>query len=874
MKTKARHPFGELLAQYRARKPGLTQTRLAELAGYNQAIVVRMCQGKKDLTGPSGRERVVRLIETLADQDALTLLDEANALLLTADMPPLFERQPNEARLITRLSRLPLGQRVRRTNLPAPLTSFIGRAHEIAEARRLLGITRLLTLTGAGGSGKTRLAQRIAADVLIAYSEGVWYAELAILTDPALIPNVVAIALGLVTADQTAREQVLDYLRERHVLLVLDNCEHMIEAVALFTVDVLRACPRVTILTTSREALNVDGETAWRVPPMQPDEAGRLFVDRAVAARSDAYLNAGDKTIATICQRLDGMPLAIELAAAQLSSMSLSDIAERLKDRFSLLTGGRRGALPRHQTLHALIDWSYDLLTDAEKIVFRRLGVFVGGWELEQAQLVSSDDVIRQSDVLPLLTQLVRKSLVLMDDHGGAARFRFLETLREYALEKLAEDDAQNAVLRMHAEAYMQLTERSVHFLHGADQLIWLARLEHDYANVQAAMKWSLELANDALIGCRIVGALFHFWTIASEHNTDAKKWTMTARRLFHDNMPPTVHAWVLLDEEWFCGGVNTAEQRSWRIYDLFVLAGDFIRAALAKSFIARARFYSRDYPIALRLHEEAVDEARQAGADWELRFNLIMLGECLRFGQRDVARAERMYHESMQLSKAAGDMNDVAQALCYYISGFAMERLQFSEALRYTEEALELAQQTGDIATQLYSHCRIAESKFCLGDLEGAVIELDECIVLAAERLPQVFSIKPKIILSRVLLAQRSYVQAQVLLHEALVLHMRRDSVDTTATWWGAWVIVDAMAAVAAAQNQALHAARLRGVTDTLIAHNSQYRSALHEWEYAPYLAKARESLGDAAYEAAYSEGYAIAPEQAIGYVLNFHTA
>ena len=222
-KATPRHPFGELLAQYRARKPGLTQTRLAELAGYDQAILIRMSQGKKDLTGPSGRERVVRLIDTLTDQGALTTLDEANALLLAADIPPLFERQPSEANLITRLSRLAPGQRVRCTNLPASLTSFVGRAQEIAEARRLLGLTRLLTLTGAGGCGKTRLAQRIAADVLINYSEGVWYAELAALSDSALIPDVVARALGLVVSDRPAQERVLDYLRERHILLVLDN---------------------------------------------------------------------------------------------------------------------------------------------------------------------------------------------------------------------------------------------------------------------------------------------------------------------------------------------------------------------------------------------------------------------------------------------------------------------------------------------------------------------------------------------------------------------------------------------------------------------------------------------------------------------------
>ena len=226
-----------MLRQYRLRKPGLSQGRLAELAGYDQAILVRMAQGKKDLTGPSGRERVVRLMAVLAEQGALTTLDEANALLLTANLPPLFERQPAEAKLMTRLAQTQTGHKVRRTNLPAPLTRFIGRSHEIAEVRRLLRESRLLTLTGAGGAGKTRLAQQIAADELISYPNGVWYAELATLTDGAAIVDAVVQALGLIKSDRPAQAQLIDFLSDRHVLLVLDNCEHLIAEVAAFVLE-------------------------------------------------------------------------------------------------------------------------------------------------------------------------------------------------------------------------------------------------------------------------------------------------------------------------------------------------------------------------------------------------------------------------------------------------------------------------------------------------------------------------------------------------------------------------------------------------------------------------------------------------------------
>ena len=457
------HAFGKLLAQYRARKAGLTQIRLAELTGYDQSILVRMSQGKKDLTGPSGRERVVRIIATLIDESALAQIEEANELLLAADMPPLFERQPNEARLIARLSRRPMGQRMRRTNLPAPLNGFVGRVVETAEARRLLGTTRLLTLTGAGGCGKTRLAQRVAADALISYSAGVWYAELAALTDPALVPELVLRALGLAQAGQSARERVLEHLSERQALLVLDNCEHIIAAAAEFCLEVLRTCPRMTILTTSREALNIEGETAWRVPPMQPDEAGRLFADRATAARGGVAVSAIDETVAQICLRLDGMPLAIELAAAQLATFSLADVASKLDDRFALLVNGRRGAVPRHQTLRGLIDWSHDSLSQTEKIVFARLGVFVGGWELEQAEQVAAVGDIQQLDVRSVLTQLVRKSIVIAEERDGATRFRFLETLREYALEHLNQTEKSD-VMRRHAAAVLALVERSAEY--------------------------------------------------------------------------------------------------------------------------------------------------------------------------------------------------------------------------------------------------------------------------------------------------------------------------------------------------------------------------------------------------------------------------
>ena len=806
MKTKPRHPFGELLAQYRARKPGLTQTHLAELAGYDQAILVRMCQGKKDLTGPSGRERVVRLIETLADQDALILLDEANALLLTADMPPLFERQINEARLITRLSLLPPGQRVRRTNLPAPLTSFVGRAHEIAEARRLLGNTRLLTITGSGGSGKTRLAQRIAADVLIAYSEGVWYAELVALTDPALIPTVVASALGLMAVDRSAREQVLDYLRERHVLLVLDNCEHLIEAVALYSVEVLRACPRVTILTTSREALNVDGETAWRVPPMQPDEAGKLFVDRAAAVRSDAYLSAGDETIATICQRLDGMPLAIELAAALLSSMSLSDIAERLHDRFNLLTGGRRGALPRHQTLRAMIDWSYDMLTEHERGLFRHLAVFVGGWTVEMAQ-----QVYEHPNFLPLMHNLVNKSLVLVVEKEGETRYQYLETVREYARDalRLAEGGELKTAQRRHAEAYALFAEQSYKPSHGPQQLLWSARLQREYPNLHAALSWSFMPNGDVLIGCRICGNLRVFW-ISSSYVGDAEHWAQLAFSALNDQMPPRILGHVWLIHTAVCGSnllpkeILVGYQRA---LDYYTTASDETGIADAKGQVGgwMLLINPRD-PDGWRMLQESVALARTIGDPLVEHCSLKGLGEWSVF-RLQFDQAEALFRENIQSCRESGDYVNLALVLGD-LAHLYLERLQFNEALPYAYETAEVARMIGDFRCELFAECMIAEISRFLGDVPRAVTLNEACLAFAHDRLPPIDAWLPCLTLSKALNDAGEYERAQGVLDAWMKVLYRSRGLKTYHYTYGA--TFDALACVASGRGDAMRAALL----------------------------------------------------------------
>jgi hypothetical protein len=410
--VRVKHPFGELLTQYRLRKPGLTQTSLAELAGYDQAVLVRMGQGKKDLTGPSGRERVVRLTDVLRAEGALRTLEEANALLAEAGLPPLYAGNPAEAALLSALPREDAGTGLHPVhNLPAPLTRLIGREHDLAIAHGLLQRpdVRLLTLVGVPGVGKTRMAIELAARACPAYTDGACFVALASIGDLALVGYAIADALGLRIAPGKPVFQELQHaLQARHVLLVLDNFEQVLAA-GVHLADLLMAAPRLKILITSRASLRISAEYAFDVPPLAlpPDlphdaeetreasvgalakyAAVELFVERARATRSSFELSpANARAVAAICRRLDGLPLAIELAAAHARMFTPQMLYERLDHglgaALGLLTDGLRDLPPRQQTLRGTIEWSYNLLGPDEQMLFRHLGVFVGGFTIE-----------------------------------------------------------------------------------------------------------------------------------------------------------------------------------------------------------------------------------------------------------------------------------------------------------------------------------------------------------------------------------------------------------------------------------------------------------------------------------------------------------
>ena len=413
-------------------------------------------------------------------------------------------------------------------NLPEQLTSFVGRERELEEIKGALGATRMLTLIGAGGCGKTRLAGQVAADLLESFPDGCWWVELAPLADPDAVGPALADALAVrPLPGQTSLDAVVGRLVDADAMVVLDNCEHLLDACAHAAEAVLRGCHQVTVLATSRAPLDVAGETTWRVPslslpqhmPVEPvdavaqSDAVRLFIERALKVRPNFAVDARNApSIAQICFDLDGIPLAIELAAARVRVLSVEQIAQGLGDRFRLLTGGARSAMPRQQTLRASVDWSHELLSHEECVLFRRLAVFAGGWTLDAVEDVCAGDGVERLSVLDLLTSLVDKSLVVVDDGATSARYRLLETVRQYSHDRLIEAGEQVVVRARHRDCYLQLAEHIAPRVEAAGQRDWLDALDREAANLAAAGDHAAD--TDGELALRLCVALTVWWKL------------------------------------------------------------------------------------------------------------------------------------------------------------------------------------------------------------------------------------------------------------------------------------------------------------------------------------------------------------------------
>jgi predicted ATPase/DNA-binding CsgD family transcriptional regulator len=693
------------------------------------------------------------------------------------------------------------------TNLPERRSALIGRERDVAAVRDLvLGSEgRLVTLTGAGGAGKTSLALEVARDSAPAaeFADGAWLVELAPLADPQLVPQAVATALGVQTGASHSPEQALvAWLRARQLLLLLDNCEHLVDACARLAEALTTRCPTLRILATSRESLRVVGEAVWPVPPLAVPEAGRarsplelvaspavrLFLERAHAVRPDFALTPqGGESVAEVCRRLDGLPLAIELAAAQVRVLTPEQIVQRLGDSFRLLIGGARTAPGRQQTLEATLDWSHALLSPAEQALFRRLAVFAGGFDLQAAEAVGAADKIESQDILMLLTRLVDKSLVQVDKRELAERrYRLLEPLRYYAEQRLETSSEAETVHRSHAIFFLALAESAEPQLHGTDQNTWFDRLGRDFDNLRAALRWAVE-AQEADTALRLVGALREFLWVRS-HISEGRGWTERALALA---TPPSA------------------------------ADGDRVRA---KALITAGQLplFQGDYRLACTRFEESVGLYRAAADDCGLALSLTFLGYALI--AIDPAQARERLEESLALWRTRCQDNP---------RGLTSTLIALGELLR-SESAYEQA-------AELYN-------------------EALSVLTVMGNRYVKVTPLQN---LGHLALRLGDTSRAAALIAESLILAREQGSNHVVA------IGIGGLAAVAAVARQPERAARLFGAAEVLRDEIGYLLEPADRTDQDWALSLARAQTSEATFAAVWAEGRAMPRDEAIAYAL-----
>lgn len=796
-------------------------------------------------------------------------------------------------------------------NLPQTLSRLIGREAEQGEVLALLAEARLVTLTGSGGVGKTRLALAVTAELVDRYPDGVWLVELASLAEARLVVQTVLETLG--TREEPGRPPLAtltDHLHDRRLLLLLDNCEHLVGACAALAEAVLRRCPGVRVLATSREGLEVTGEHRYRVPSLTvPDpkhlpapeltgsyEAVRLFVARARERRADFALTAQNaQAVAQVCARLDGIPLAIELAAAREPALGVEGIAARLDDRFRLLTGGTRDALPRQRTLHAAMAWSYDLLTEPEQALLDRLSVFAGGCTLAAIEAVCAGDGVEDWEMLDLLGSLVNKSLVQAEETGVEVRYGLLETVRQYAQERLAAGAAE-AVRDRHLALYMTLAEEAApHVL--VAQVVWLARLQAEHDNLRAALRWARE-RGAIEEGLRLAGALGQFWLALSLFG-EGRRW---------------------LEGALAAGAGGSAAARAKAFVEAGGLAhweGDFAEAAalleqglalyralddtrgIANALILLGMAVERqgEFARATSLQEESLALARAVGDQIGAGGALVQRG-WVAYVQGAYARAVAFYEESLATYREIGNRGGMAYVLSFL--GCAVERQgAYARATAIQEEALELWQEAGNPMGITWASVNLGWMVLTQGEDERATILLQKSLALSRE-WRQFWGIPWSLAYLGWGAYQRGEHDRAVDLHEEALALFRQPNYR----WGIAWMLVslgcvlqargdhlraaaslrdglvlareigarghlaealEGMAWLVAAQGQAARAARLGGAAEAL---RENLDAALHPVLHAGHeqaVRSMRDALGEAALAGAWDVGRTLLLEEAI---------
>jgi non-specific serine/threonine protein kinase len=726
-------------------------------------------------------------------------------------------------------------------NLPASVSSFIGREQELREIRQHLGEHRLITLTGTGGTGKTRLALEAAAGELNLFADGVWLVELAGISTQDLVAQTIARVLALPeTPDLTPIEGLGAFLQSRHMLLVLDNCEHLIDEAAHITTFLLTRCPRLVLLATSREPLAIGGEAVLRVPslrlpdPTEPVEwanvlrydAIRLFVERAHALEPLFQLTPSNaEAIVEICCRLDGIPLALELASARVNVLTVQEIAARLNHGFALLASGQRSGLePRHQTLQAAIDWSYILLTAEEQTLLRRLAVFAAGFTLDMAEAVCSGAGIVQGQILNLLSSLVRKSLVVAETTSRAqARYRLLETIREYALSKLAAAGEVTWLRDQHLDQFLARAEEAAPRLHDAYQQLWLNWLEGEHDNLRAALAWTLH-SGRIEAGLRIANALVRFWEIRG-YVREGLVWFEQLLAQANEEISVAVRVNALTFAAFladFLGDATAPLAYGHKAVAFAEAAGDEDKGLLgfAVAGLVAAMRAAGDYQTALPIVERSIHLFRASSwPSFHLGMSLMVQGGlALELGDYESARAA--LNEGLSMAREAGDAFRIAYTLKSF-GDLASCQQQYAEAQAAYEQTVALLRDLGathDLAVPLHN---LGHACLHLGDVE----------------------------------------RAYALFTESLALHQAQHNAPGMAE------CLIGFAALAVVQGSPAAGARLLATAGTLGVRHAKSSWAATRREYEHYLALARADLTEAELLAEQAAGATLSLEQAIAY-------
>jgi predicted ATPase/class 3 adenylate cyclase len=729
-------------------------------------------------------------------------------------------------------------------NLPGQLSAFVGREPELIQVRSLVASSRLVTLTGSGGCGKTRLALQVAAELLGTASDGVWFVGLASLTEAEKIPEAVADALGL--ADQGGQqpllESLIDALREQDALILLDNCEHVIDGAAKFCGQLVSECPRLRILTTSREPLGIDGEHVYRVPSLSlppsdsegvdvvaASDAVQLFLDRAQAQDPGFVLDeASAPLVALVCRRLDGIPLALELAAARLSSMSLQQVSDRLDQRFRLLTGGSRNAMPRQQTLQAAVDWSFGLLTEPERDVLRRLSVFAGGFELEAAETICAADSVDAFGVLDLLSSLVSKSLVVAERTPESVRYRMLETIRQYAALELLRSGGEDEVVRCrdrHAEFFMRLADEAAAALAGPGQGRWLRRLDLEWENLRSAAN---HLAAEGRIDDLLqLGVRLQRFAVSRGHY-EVLTWLRHAVAPADPAIP--VAPAVLL--------ANALVAIGW-------MSGTLLRLDAEAQAVAE------------RCSERGLAMARELG-DRRLEARALLALAGVAHFHRDLDRVRRLGEEGVAIARQIGDMHLRGELLdCLCTEGPS------EEIRRWRLEALDCFRQTGDDMQAANEMHMMYGLNVHEGRLDEARADITEAIATAEKFGASIFLYYMRTDFGILLLIEGRHEEAAPVVRRCLLAARRfGQHLDVSELLFGT-------ACVAAWQGDYHRAARLHGAADTDMSAALGVgaiswegpEQQLHEQEQG----RLRQLMGDDAFDAAYRSGAGLSRSQAM---------